>query len=79
MKVALNFYASISPNVADRIDKKFHTVEVEEGTSVRDLLGLLRVPVDEAQIIVVNGIEAKADHILKDGDRLGIFPAVSGG
>lgn len=79
MKVALNFYASLAPHVADKIDKKFHTVEVEEGTSVRDLLALLRVPVDEARIIVVNGTEAKSDQILKDGDRLGIFPAVSGG
>ena len=79
MKVYLNFSASLLRAAADKVDRKFHTIEVEEGTAARELLMALKIPGEDAMFVLVNGVEAKGDQILKDGDRLGILPAVSGG
>ena len=79
MKIYLNFSASLLSSVANRIDRKFHTVEVEEGTTARELLIHLKVPAEDAMFILLNGVETKSEQILRDGDRLGILPSVAGG
>ncbi len=79
LSLYLNFSASLLSSVADKIDRKFHTIEVEEGTTARELLINLKVPAEDAMFILLNGVETKSDQILKDGDRLGVLPAVSGG
>lgn len=43
---------------------------------VMDMLGIAR---DDVKIIFINGTHADAQTELKDGDRLGLFPAVGGG
>jgi len=79
MKIYLNFSASILGSAADKIDRRFHTIEVEEGTTARELLMALKIPAEDAMFVLINGAETKSDQILKDGDRLGILPAISGG
>ena len=48
-------------------------------TSVSDMLEHLGAPCDEAKLIFVNNRRGKLSTILKDGDRVGIFPPVGGG
>lgn len=52
---------------------------VEEGTSVRTLVRRLGIPEMKAKLIFINGIKGTLDSVLRDGDRLGIFPPVGGG
>ena len=52
---------------------------VEAGTSVRTLVQQLGIPEIKAKIIFINGLKATLDSVLKNGDRLGIFPPVGGG
>ena len=52
---------------------------VEEGTSVRTLIRDLGIPEIKAKLIFINGIKGTLDSVLRDGDRLGIFPPVGGG
>ena len=52
---------------------------LEAGTSVRTLVRQLGIPEIKAKLIFINGIKATLDSVLKDGDRLGIFPPVGGG
>jgi molybdopterin converting factor small subunit len=54
-------------------------VEVEEGATVRKLLEKFQIPFDAPKIIFLNGIHARGDEVLKDGDRVGAFPPVAGG
>lgn len=79
MKIYLNFSTSLLRSVADRVDKKSQTAEVEEGVSVRELLISLKVPLEDVGLVFVNGIETNADQSLGDGDRLGVFPVAAGG
>jgi sulfur carrier protein ThiS len=55
------------------------TLEVREGTTVKALLENLKVPMETVKLIFVNGTHAKDGDVLKDGDRLGVFPPVAGG
>jgi molybdopterin synthase sulfur carrier subunit len=54
-------------------------VELPEGATVGQLLEKLDLPEDEIKIVFVNNLVRERDHMLADGDRLGIFPPVGGG
>jgi molybdopterin converting factor small subunit len=46
---------------------------------VKDVLDKLNIAEDEPKIIFLNGIHAKPDDRLKEGDRLAVFPPIAGG
>jgi molybdopterin converting factor small subunit len=52
---------------------------VPSGQTVQDLLVALGVPLDEVQLVFINGVKQDMTATLKDGDRVGIFPPVGGG
>ena len=54
-------------------------VELAEGTTLGQLIQQLDLPEDEVKVVFVNGISREIDHVLADGDRVGIFPPVGGG
>jgi molybdopterin converting factor small subunit len=54
-------------------------VELPGGATVGQLIQLLGLPEREVKTVFVNGRSQPQDHILADGDELGIFPPVGGG
>ena len=54
-------------------------VELPEGTAVEKLLANLQIPADEVKIVFVNHVIRDPDHLLANGDDVGIFPPVGGG
>ena len=52
---------------------------IESGASVFDVLNELPIEVSQAKLIFINGKKANLNSVLKDGDRLGVFPPVGGG
>lgn len=52
---------------------------IESGASVRELINELRIEASQAKLIFINGRKADLNSVLKDGDRLGVFPPVGGG
>ncbi len=79
MKIELRLYASLKKYLPDQSDGTASILEVKEGTTVREVLTRLGIPLDAPKIIFLNGIQATGDAVLKDGDRLGAFPPVAGG
>jgi len=80
MKIDLKLYASLgryTPQAA--LEKRQGYLEVGEGTTIKALLENLKVPLETVKLIFLNGIHAKDSEVLKDGDRLGVFPPVAGG
>ncbi len=55
------------------------TLDMSEGSNVRDLLGSLELPEGEIKIIMVNGRRVSSYAVIRDGDRVGIFPPIAGG
>lgn len=79
MKIELRLYASLAAFIPEKMAANPWTLEVREGTTIKSLLQQLKVPREEIKVVFVNGIHARDDDILKEGDRVGIFPAVGGG
>jgi molybdopterin synthase sulfur carrier subunit len=80
MKIELKLYASLARFMpSEKGESGANMLEVDEGTTISDLLEALKVPTNHIKLIFVNGIHAKGDHVLKEGDRVGVFPPVAGG
>jgi sulfur carrier protein ThiS len=79
MKVFINFSSSLLPSAAAKVDNRSNSIDVKEGTTIFELLTELKVPLDDAALFILNGIPERKDHVLKEGDRVGIIAAVSGG
>ncbi len=54
-------------------------MEVPDGTSIADLYGLLGIPEGHVKQAFVNGRRQDPDYVLRDGDRVGVFPPIGGG
>jgi molybdopterin converting factor small subunit len=79
MKIDLRLFASLARYLPDKSDGRSLIVEVDEETTVKDLLKRMGIPLGEVKLIFLNGIRSEMESPLKDGDRLGVFPPVAGG
>ncbi|WP_419788136.1 MoaD/ThiS family protein [Pseudodesulfovibrio sp.] len=52
---------------------------VSKGETVASLLEKIGIPAEEVAIIFINSVRSFAESPVKDGDRVGLFPAVGGG
>jgi molybdopterin converting factor small subunit len=55
-------------------------VEIEPGTTVRELLSRYGIPLTEDSVILINGLTSHGlDQPLADGDQVAAFSAMAGG
>jgi sulfur carrier protein len=54
-------------------------LELDQGSSLSDLLGHLDIDRRDAKITIVNGISVSVEHNLKNKDVVAIFPPIAGG
>lgn len=54
-------------------------LEIKENTTVQNILDTLKIDKELVSILLINGTDGKFESVLKDGDRLSIFPPVGGG
>ena len=78
IKIEFRLYASLSRYMPEPW-KNAATVEVREGMTVKELLESIEVPLGAVKVVFINGVHAKGDEPLSDGDRVGVFPPVAGG
>lgn len=79
MKIELRLFASLAAFMPEKMADNPWTMEVREGATIKSLLQQLKVPQKDIKVVFLNGIHARDDDVLKEGDRVGIFPAVAGG
>ena len=79
MKINLNLYASLAEYLPDRARGNPNSLELPEGTTIKQLIEQLHIPLDTPRIIFLNGVHAPLEALLKEGDRLGLFPPLAGG
>jgi molybdopterin converting factor small subunit len=79
MKIELRLFASLARYLPDKSDGRSLNVEIHKGTTVKDVLERMGVPLGEVKLIFLNGIRSEMESPLNDGDRLGVFPPVAGG
>jgi molybdopterin converting factor small subunit len=79
LRVELRLYASLRKYLPGETSDGTCQVEVEEGATVKTLLAKIQIPADAPKIVFLNGVHARGDEALKEGDRVGAFPPVAGG
>jgi len=47
--------------------------------TVEGVLKALSIPINEVKLVFINGIRREINTVLRNGDRVGIFPPVGGG
>ncbi|WP_432820874.1 MoaD/ThiS family protein [Trichloromonas sp.] len=50
-----------------------------EGATVQAVVVALGIPLEQADIVIINEQRASIEHVLHDGDVVAIFPLVAGG
>ncbi len=56
-----------------------YVLELASGSTVADVISSLPIPQDAPKVISVNGRLSKGEQVLKEGDRLTLFPPLEGG
>ncbi len=56
-----------------------HSVEIEPGSTIRDVARLFFIPEAEVKLIMLDGVSAQWDTVVSGNERLAFFPPVGGG
>jgi molybdopterin synthase sulfur carrier subunit len=59
--------------------EKKQVMEVEDGTTISDIVKALDIDEEEVSIFLLNGIDGPSNRQVKDGDIIALFPPVGGG
>lgn len=79
MEIELKLFANFRDYLPEGSDRFSTRITINDSERVADVLRKLGLPAKHPKIILINGVHAKEDALLKDGDVLSIFPPVAGG
>jgi len=79
IQVEVRLYALLRRYRPDLRPGQAFRLSLPEGATVKELEEQLGIPLDQVKTVFVNGISRPPEHVLSDGDRVGIFPPVAGG
>lgn len=79
MEVKVKLFATLRDFLPENSDGKSCQMEIDETTTVEQIITQLKIPEDIPKIILLNGLSGTIDQTLKEGDELSIFPPVAGG
>lgn len=75
LKVNVKLFASIRKfSQKDNLE-----INIEEGSSVKELLSQIGIPQDEPLLVIVNESTRGKEILLQEGDTLCLFPIIAGG
>ena len=78
-KVEVRLYASLRKYHPNPGSSEAVVITIDNEAKLGDLLDRLKVSRQEIGILMVNGNWQKESYLLKDGDRIGVFPLIGGG
>jgi sulfur carrier protein ThiS len=74
MKITVKLYSVLQ---LGRFKEK--QINYPQQSTVEDVIRDLKLPAEHVDILLVNGLHVKRDHVLVDGDSLSVLPMVEGG
>jgi len=74
MKVKVKLFASLRSLGPDE-----QVLELADNATIDEVVLILKIPLTIKLLKIVNGEHRPADHILRDGDELALFPPIAGG
>jgi len=79
MKVEVKLFANFREFLPPGTKEYSVFLEVEEGTSIGQVLEILKISETIPMLTLVNGMHQKFEDPLHSGDVLSLFPPVAGG
>ena len=79
MQIEVKLFATFRDHLPPGSNTFSCHMEVEPGITVQRVLEGLTLPEDIPKIILINGVHAKPQDALQEGDVLSVFPPVAGG
>ena len=79
IKVELRLFGSLRKYAPDKKIGEASLLELEDDSTIYDILYFFMIPLEETKIILVNGRHSELNNLLHDNDRIAIFPAIAGG
>jgi molybdopterin converting factor small subunit len=79
MRVEVKLFANFREYLPPGSGSYTRLLDLAEGTTIREVLENLKVPLSMPMILLVNGVYKQADEALQAGDVLSVFPPVAGG
>ena len=79
MSILVKMSATLRKKAPDHDPATGLVIEADGLATVSDILARIGLNPNDAQIVIVNGVAADVATPVADGDRVGLFPSVSGG
>ena len=78
-KIEIRLFASLRKYHPDSGDSGAFTMELNDKASLGNLIDELKIPRQEIGVLMVNGTWQKENYLLRNEDRVGLFPLIGGG
>lgn len=78
-KVEIKLFASLRKYHPNSGDSEAFAVELNDKTSLGNLIDKFKIPRQEIGVLMVNGTWQKENYLLQNEDRVGLFPLIGGG
>lgn len=79
MKIEVKLFATFRNHLPQGCGPFSCHVELKPGSTVQHVLEEFNLPEDIPKIILINGVHARPQDALQEGDILSVFPPVAGG
>lgn len=79
MKVWVKLFSTYRRYLPSDAQGSTYDLEVPAGIRIEELRSLLPVPIDESQVVLINGRTHRSGQVLGEGDTVAIFPSMAGG
>ncbi len=79
MQIEVKLFANFQEFLPPGSQKYGLTLELEQGTTIGQVLERLKISESIPMITIVNGLHRRTDEALEHGDVLSVFPPVAGG
>jgi sulfur carrier protein ThiS len=79
MQIEVAAFATLRRYMPDLKLGDTRRIEVEPGTTMKDVMECLGLPADEVEIIMRNHVHAALTDTVADGDRIVYIPLIDGG
>jgi molybdopterin converting factor small subunit len=79
VRVEVQLFATLADFLPPDSREGAITLDVPDGSTVRDVMLRLRIPADLERVSLVNGGDAAPEQALRPGDVVTVFPPLAGG
>lgn len=73
-KATFRFYEELNDYLPEKIKKTEFDYSFEQPTPIKELIESIGIPSEEVDLILVNGISVDFSYLVKDEDRVSVYP-----